>query len=390
MSRSGNASSTAVRKNNRRTIRGPGRPDNKPDQGVQPSTLLSAIVDSSDDAIISKDLNGIIMSWNAAAERLFGYTAEEAIGRSITILIPPDRLQEEPEILKRLRRGDRIDHFETIRQRKDGSQLTISLTISPVRDSQGNIVGASKTARDVTQRVRQEEALKESNAALKQANADLQQFAYSASHDLQEPLRMVVAYSELLKRQFADKLGPTGNEYVKRIAQGAARMQNLLSDLRIYTQVSADDEEPVEEIDAGEVLKNTLLSLDVAIKESGASIEATALPRVRMHEFELQQVFQNLIANAIRYRRSLPPRIVVAAVSQDDRWLFSVQDNGIGIEPQYKEQIFGIFKRLHGGADYPGSGMGLAICQRIIERRGGRIWVESEPGQGSTFYFTMP
>jgi light-regulated signal transduction histidine kinase (bacteriophytochrome) len=109
-----------------------------------------------------------------------------------------------------------------------------------------------------------------------------------------------------------------------------------------------------------------------------------------MHEFELQQVFQNLIANAIRYRRSLPPRIVVAAVSQDDRWLFSVQDNGIGIEPQYKEQIFGIFKRLHGGADYPGSGMGLAICQRIIERRGGRIWVESEPGQGSTFYFTMP
>jgi PAS domain S-box-containing protein len=390
MSRSGNASSTAVRKNNRRTIRGPGRPDNKPDQGVQPSTLLSAIVDSSDDAIISKDLNGIIMSWNAAAERLFGYTAEEAIGRSITILIPPDRLQEEPEILEHLRRGDRIDHFETIRQRKDGSQLTISLTISPVRDSQGNIVGASKTARDVTQRVRQEEALKESNAALKQANADLQQFAYSASHDLQEPLRMVVAYSELLKRQFADKLGPTGNEYVKRIAQGAARMQNLLSDLRIYTQVSADDEEPVEEIDAGEVLKNTLLSLDVAIKESGASIEATALPRVRMHEFELQQVFQNLIANAIRYRRSLPPRIVVAAVSQDDRWLFSVQDNGIGIEPQYKEQIFGIFKRLHGGADYPGSGMGLAICQRIIERRGGRIWVESEPGQGSTFYFTMP
>jgi hypothetical protein len=362
----------------------------KATRAIQTSALLSAIVDSSDDAIISKDLNGIIMTWNVGAERLFGYTADEAIGKSITMLIPADRLDEEPRILERLRRGERVDHFETIRVRKDGSQLNISLTISPVRDSHGKIIGASKIARDITQRVRQDEALQAANAALKQAIADLQQFAYSASHDLQEPLRIVVTYSELLKRKFAGQLGPTGDEYLKYAVQAATRMQILLRDLRVYMQVSAGEDEPAKEIDAGDVLRSALLNLEVAINESGASIHATLLPRVRMHEFQLQQVFQNLIVNAIRYRNNFPPSITIAAVLQNNNWLFSVQDNGTGIEPQFKEQIFGVFKRLHSGADYPGTGMGLAICQRIIERAGGRIWVESEPGQGSTFYFTIP
>lgn len=366
------------------------RPGQKIERLAPPSALLSAIVDSSDDAIISKDLNGIIMSWNTAAERLFGYTAAEAIGRSITMLIPADRLGEEPAILERLGRGERVDHFETIRMRKDGSLLNISLTISPVKDASGRVVGASKIARDITERVRKDEALGEANRALRQANADLQQFAYSASHDLQEPLRMVRAYSELLNKKFADKLGPAGEEYLRHTVQAAIRMQNLLKDLRIYTQISTAANEPAEEIDAGEVLRNTLQGLGVAISESGASIEATALPRVRMHEFQLEQVFQNLIANSIRYRKDLPPRIKISAVLQDNNYVFSVQDNGIGIEPQFREQIFGIFKRLHSGAEYPGTGMGLAICQRIVERGGGRIWVDSEPGQGSTFRFTVP
>lgn len=366
------------------------RPGQKIERLAPPSALLSAIVDSSDDAIISKDLNGIIMSWNTAAERLFGYTAAEAIGRSITMLIPADRLGEEPAILERLGRGERVDHFETIRMRKDGSLLNISLTISPVKDASGRVVGASKIARDITERVRKDEALGEANRALRQANADLQQFAYSASHDLQEPLRMVRAYSELLNKKFADKLGPAGEEYLRHTVQAAIRMQNLLKDLRIYTQISTAANEPAEEIDAGEVLRNTLQGLGVAISESGASIEATALPRVRMHEFQLEQVFQNLIANSIRYRKDLPPRIKISAVLQDNDYVFSVQDNGIGIEPQFREQIFGIFKRLHSGAEYPGTGMGLAICQRIVERGGGRIWVDSEPGQGSTFRFTVP
>lgn len=359
-------------------------------QSAEASAFLSAIVDSSDDAIVGKDLNGIIKSWNKGAERLFGYSVAEAVGKSIMILIPPDRQDEEPKILERLRRGERVDHFETVRVRKDGTLLNISLTISPIKGSDGKIVGASKIARDITARVRQEEALKQANAALKQANADLQQFAYSASHDLQEPLRMVAAYSELLQARFGGKLGPVADEYIGYTVQGATRMENLLRDLRAYTQLTTTENEPVDEIDAGEVLKKTLLNLDVTIREAGAAITSAALPRVRIQAFQLEQLFQNLIGNALRYRSNLPPRIHIEAVLRDSQWIFSVQDNGIGIDPKYKELIFGIFKRLHSAAEYPGTGMGLAICQRIVERAGGRIWVESEPGRGSTFYFTIP
>ena len=358
-------------------------------QAVQASALLSAIVDSSDDAIIGKDLNGIIMSWNKSAERLFGYTAAEAVGQSIVILIPPERLDEEPQILERLKSGERVQHFETIRVRKDGKRLNISLTISPIKEADGKVVGASKIARDITERVRHEEALRAANAALQRANADLQQFAYSASHDLQEPLRMVTIYGELLQEQFGHKLGPTGEEYLGYIVNGAMRIGSLLRDLRTYMQVSMTEEEPKEEVDAGAVLEKALANLEIAVNDSGASISHTALPRVRMHEFQLAQVFQNLIGNAIRYRKDLPPRVHIAAERQGDAWLFSVKDNGIGIEPQYKDQVFGIFKRLHSTAD-SGTGMGLAICQRILERAGGRIWVESELGSGSTFYFTIP
>jgi PAS domain S-box-containing protein len=351
---------------------------------------LAAIVESSDDAIISKDLNGIVRSWNRSAERLFGYTAEEVIGKSITIVIPPDRLGEEPQILGRLQRGERVDHFETIRRHKDGTLLDISLTISPVKNSEGKVVGASKIARDITERKRQEQALAVVNAALTRSNADLQQFAYSASHDLQEPLRMVSTYGELLKREFGGQLGARGDEYIGYTIQGALRMEQLLRDLRSYTLASSAGQNPTEDIEAGQSLDKALAALESAVKESGACVTRTALPRVRLHEFQMEQIFQNLIGNSIHYRSSEPPRIHIAAEPRGKDWLFSVRDNGIGIDPQYKEQIFEIFKRLHSAAAYPGTGMGLAICQRIVERAGGNIWVESAPGRGSTFFFTVP
>jgi PAS domain S-box-containing protein len=351
---------------------------------------MAAIVESSDDAIISKDLNGIIRSWNSGAERIFGYTADEIIGQHISTIAAPDRIDEIPTILARISRGERVDHFETKRKTKDGKILTVSLTISPIRDAVGTVIGASKVARDVTDRVRQNQALREANAALSRANADLQQFADSASHDLQEPLRMVAAYSDLLQKRFGSQLGPTGEEYIRHTVQGAMRMETLLRDLRTYTQVSMEEHEPSEDVDAGEVLNKALANLELSIKESGAAITRTVLPRIRIYEFQLQQIFQNLIGNAIRYRGNDPPRIKIAATREGKEWVISVQDNGIGIAPEFREQIFGIFKRLHNRADYPGTGMGLAICRRIIERIGGRIWVESEPGRGSTFFFTVP
>ena len=356
----------------------------------QNSSLLASIVESSEDALLSKNLSGRILSWNRGAERVFGYQAEEAIGQSIEMLIPPDRLQEEPRIIERMKRGERVEHFETVRVRKDGRRINVSLTISPLRDSEGRIVGASKVARDVTARVRQEQELQRANRALERANADLQHFAWSASHDLQEPLRMVSIYSEMLRRKFSEQLGAAGEEYIGYTVLGAKRMENLLRNLRTYTHVSTLAQAPADEVDTDAIFSRTLQNLAVAIEANEAKIECGALPKVRIYEFQLEQIFLNLIANAIRYRTDAPPEIAVSAERQGGDWVFSVRDNGIGIEPKFHEQIFEVFKRLHGAAEYSGTGMGLAICQRAIERAGGRIWVESSPNEGSTFFFTVP
>jgi PAS domain S-box-containing protein len=351
---------------------------------------LGAIVESSDDAIIAKDLNGIILSWNGGAQRIFGYTAVEVVGKQISILAAPDRVDEIPEILERLRKGERVDHYKTRRKTKDGRILTVSLTVSPLFDAQGGIAGASEVARDITLSESQGEALRAANDALTEANADLEQFVYSASHDLQEPLRMVALYSELLTRNFRDKLGSEGSEYLDYVVHGALRMEQLLRDLRSYTLVSASQKEPVEYIDSSAVLDKALASLRPAILDSAAVITRGPLPKVKLQEFRLEQLFQNLVSNALRYRRGLHPEIKVSAEPDGNGWRFAVQDDGIGVDPRYKEQIFDLFKRLHSVAEYPGSGMGLAICKRIVERAGGRIWVESEHGRGSTFYFTIP
>ena len=359
--------------------------------------LLGAIVDSSDDAIISKDLNGVITSWNQGAERLFGYTADEAVGRPITILIPRDRLDEEPTILARLRRGERVDHFETIRQRKDGTRLHISLTISPVRDAEGRVVGASKIARDITERKRSEQAIarlleeqQRITADLQRANRDLEQFAYSASHDLQEPLRSVQLYSELLTKRWQDRLDGEALECLEHLRNGAARMEALVHDLLAYTQVMRFDP-AAPSTDAGEALKQALANLADAIAKSGAQITSDPLPAPRAHGAHLQQLFQNLISNSIKYSSpGRTPIVHVRAERQNRYWEFSVSDNGIGIAPEHQEKIFGLFKRLHSNEQYSGTGLGLAICQRIVERYDGRIWVESKPGQGSTFHFTLP
>lgn len=351
---------------------------------------LAAIVESSTDAILSKDLNGIVQSWNKGAQSIFGYTADEIVGKHISTLAVPARLDEFPNILDKIRRGERVEHYETQRRAKDGRTLSISLNVSPIRDANGTIIGASKVARDITERHSQEAALKAANAALTQANADLQQFVYSASHDLQEPLRMVSTYSAMLQKKFEGKLGEAGNEYIGYTLQGALRMQQLLQGLRTYTQASLGAEAPPSDLDASLVLDKTLGNLDAAIKESGASITHSDLPKIRLHEFQLEQLFQNLISNSIRYRSKAPIKIRVAAKRRDSEWIFSIEDNGIGIAPQFQDQIFGLFTRLHSVTEYPGTGMGLAICQRIVERAGGRIWVESEPGKGSTFFFSIP
>jgi len=232
--------------------------------------------------------------------------------------------------------------------------------------------------------------IRSSQEALLRANADLEQFAHSASHDLREPLRTIGVYSELLDRDFAESLGQKGSLYLRHIRSSATRTEALLRDLLAYAHASSISDELPPPIDAGGPLKGALESLAAAIQQSGARISVGEMPAVRIRTGHLEQLFQNLVGNAIKYRKDEPPHIRLAARREDTFWLFCVEDNGIGIPAEYRETVFGIFQRLHTNADYSGTGIGLAICQRIVERYHGRIWVESELGRGSNFFFTLP
>jgi PAS domain S-box-containing protein len=225
---------------------------------------------------------------------------------------------------------------------------------------------------------------------LKRANSDLEQFAYSACHDLQEPLRTASMYAQMLQSNIGGTLSASDNQNFTAMIRSLNRMPRLLADLRDFIQTSNEEKDPISSVDADAALRNALKNLTSAIESSGATVTHGPLPIVRMRPVHLEQLFQNLVGNAITYRRpAVRPRIHIRAEDGLDDWIFSVQDNGIGIDPRYKERVFGIFKRLHHSADYAGTGMGLAICKRIVERAGGRIWVESRVGEGSTFLFTL-
>lgn len=243
--------------------------------------------------------------------------------------------------------------------------------------------------REIAERQRAEQGLAAKTVELQRSNAELEQFAYVASHDLQEPLRMITSYTQLLAKRYHDKLDETAAEFIGYAVDGAKRMQGLINDLLAYSRVGTKGK-PFALAQCDKILMDTIASLKVAIEESGAKVCHESLPTVIADEVQLGQLFQNLIGNGIKYRREGPLEIHVACKPEGSHWLFSVRDNGIGIEPQYHERIFTIFQRLHAKEQYPGSGIGLAICRKIVERHGGKIWVESELGKGATFYFTLP
>jgi signal transduction histidine kinase len=271
----------------------------------------------------------------------------------------------------------------------DGTRLWVSLrktVAAPVSES----ACVDGVLADISQRKADERLLQESNRALRRSNEDLTQFASAASHDLKEPLRMVATYSELLKQEAGARLGSEGDEFVRFIVEGARRMERLLDDLLLYAQAAnLNGDGRIGKVDAGLALDAALLNLHSAVEKSGATVTRGDLPAVAMNESHLIQMLQNLIGNAIKYKGPEKPIVHVSCRRDGDAWRFSVSDNGMGIAPDYHKQIFGVFKRLH-GAEYPGTGIGLAICAKTAERYGGRIWVESAPGKGSTFFFDIP
>jgi hypothetical protein len=232
-------------------------------------------------------------------------------------------------------------------------------------------------------------SLKRHAQELERSNAELEQFAYVASHDLQEPLRTIASYTQLLARRYRDKLDSDANEFMDFIVDAATRMQDLINDLLSYSRVGTRGHE-FQPTDLNKVLENALQNLDLRIKDSGATVTFDNLPTLLGDDRQLLQLFQNLIGNALKFRGEVPPKVHVGVIQHPGEYVFSVRDNGIGIDPQYAERIFLVFQRLHARGEYPGTGIGLAICKKIVERHGGRIWVESAPGKGSTFRFTIP
>lgn len=472
--------------------------------------IYSAVVASSNDAIIVKDLDGVILGWNPAAERLYGYTEAEAVGQSVLLIIPAEREHEFGEIMTQVRRGSGIQQFETVRRHCDGHLLDISLTVSPVLSHDGEVVGASSIAHDITEKLateekfrlvvesapngvilvdeagclqlvnaeterlfgyprsellgqpldllipeeirtehtshfssfvaapesrrmgrgrdlfgrhvngtvfpievglspiktrsgmmilavivdiserkEAEEAIRQYTEDLKQSNAELETFAYVASHDLQEPLRMVTSYVELLQKRYGGQLDEKADKYIFYAVDGAKRMKQLINDLLTYSRVSTQGREPAP-TDTNEVLQRVLRGLEVLITETNATVTADELPEVLADPVQLGQAFQNLISNGIKFRGDEAPRVHISATDSGDLCEFTVRDNGIGIDEKYTERVFQMFQRLNARDAYEGTGIGLAVVKKIVERHGGLIRVISEPGAGASFLFTIP
>ncbi len=344
------------------------------------------------DGLVVIELNGSIVAVNLQMESLFGYAHEELLGTQVERLLPEglreSHVHHRADGVKDLNARSKRVGLSLYGVRKDGSTFPVDINLSSVRVGDETLVIAA--IRDVTGRKRAELLLEANRLELERSNLDLASFAYVASHDLQEPLRMVSSYVQLLAERYRGTLDPDADDFIHFAVDGVQRMQTLIQNLLEYSQVGTAELALVP-VDTAELLAAVLVSLAPVIDDAHADITPGDLPTVTADPSQLGQVFQNLISNALKFTTpDEVPRIYLSAARWPDNWRFSVRDNGIGIDPVYAERIFAPFKRLHGIGDYPGTGLGLSVCKRAVERRGGRIWVEAAPDRGTIFHFTIP
>ncbi len=344
------------------------------------------LFESSPDAIFVEDLNGNVLDVNPAACRLHAIDRTKLLGMHASELVAPEMRQKVEQRAPKIASGE-LNNIESVNLAADGRVFPVSITISRV-DYQGQ-PAVLLHVRDITARKKAEAEAEQKRKELVRSNKELEHFAYIASHDLQEPLRMVASYTQLLAKRYQGKLDKDADEFIHYAVDGARRMQQLINDLLTYARITTRGK-PFQPTDCSAMLQRVMDNLKIAIEEGRAEVTHDPLPTVVADPTQLSQVFQNLIGNAIKFRDKKPPRVHVGAQRKDDAWLFSVRDEGIGIPTEHIDRIFLIFQRLHTREEYPGTGIGLAVCRRIVERHGGNIWVESEPGKGSTFYFTIP
>lgn len=366
---------------------------------------LAAIIEQSDDAIISKNMEGRIKSWNAGAEKLLGYRAEEMVGESILRIIPAELRSEEAGIMERLRRGERVDHFETVRRAKDGRRIDVSLSISPIRNEAGEIIGASKIARDITERKRTEQALRlaqselkarandletvvaEKTKQLRESISELEAFSYSLSHDLRAPLRAINTFTHIVLEEHGAELSPEARELLGKVLGSAGRMDRLMQDVLAFSRVSR---QPLElgPVDVEPLVREAVRRPE--FQGHGSLIEVTSpLEPMFGHAPSLSQCLTNLLSNALKFvAPGQRARVRIYSEILGDRVRLWVADNGIGIDAADHPKLFELFQRLRG--DYEGTGIGLAIVKKAAERMGGKVGVVSAPGQGSRFFIELP
>jgi PAS domain S-box-containing protein len=347
----------------------------------------AALLDLSYEAIFSWDYDGGIISWNHGAERLYGFNSKEAVGSISHDLIKtkfPIPFTEFTEILIK----DKIWTGELTHTTKDGREIIVESRQQLINNASNNNI-VLETNRDITERKKTEKKMNKTMGELERSNQELERFAYVSSHDLQEPLRMITLYSQLLERRYRDSLDSDADDFIEYIVENAKRMKQLIDDLLSFSRVNTDVKD-FEYVDLEAVLDSVLSSLSMSIEEFNINITHDPLPSLLADSTQMVQVFQNLLINAIKFRGEEPPEIHISAEKGEREWTFSISDNGIGIKPEHQKQIFEVFKRLHTREEYPGTGIGLSICQKIIRHHGGRIWLESELGKGTTFYFTIP
>ena len=349
------------------------------------------LLEAAPDAMVVVNQGGEIVLLNVQAEKQFGYRRDELLGQKVKNIIPEgfaERLIADGTRTAAEALAQQIGTgIELIGRRKDGTEFPIEIMLSPLESPEGVLVTAA--VRDITERKSSEQHLVKTVAELKRSNDELQQFAYVASHDLQEPLRMVASYTQLLAERYKGRLDSDADEFIAYAVDGSNRMQVLIQDLLAYSRAGTNGK-ALREIPSENALKEALVNLRATIQESGAIVTHDPLPLITTDGTQLAQIFQNLIGNAIKYRGAAVPNVHISAVKNGNEWIFSIRDNGLGIDPQYFDRIFVLFQRLHGQAEFKGTGIGLAICKKMLERLGGRIWVESQPEKGSTFHFALP